>query len=231
MDTLKIGDRLNTVWNSYGIPPKFINTRFNNYFPRNNDQNKALKRCMGYAEQDIGNIANGKGLFLHGPVGTGKTHIVVGTAYAIAAANVERFGYKSNNSENISFEEAKISQEYRGMYIGFFNVTDLLTTLQESYSGNERSKEKALYMLHRAKVDDIVILDDIGAMKPTEWVDYQLYNLVDIRYRTHRPMILTSNYDIDQLEKQVGERVVSRIIEVTDGVWVPGPDYRKRKMA
>ena len=68
-------------------------------------------------------------------------------------------------------------------------------------------------------------------MKPTEWVETQLYNLVDIRYRMERPMIFTSNCTMDQLEKQVGKRVVSRIFEVTDGIYVQGPDYRKRKLA
>jgi len=233
MDTQTSGDRLITVWASYGIPKKFINARFDNYYPRNNEQKASVDKCREYAEQDINDIIGGKGLFLHCPVtGTGKTHLAVATVYAIIAANVGGFGYKNKPSEFTSYEESQLINLYNGRYTaGFVNVTDLLTTLQESYSGDERAQQKAVYMLHRAKVDDLLIMDDIGAMKPTEWVESQLYNLVDLRYRMERPMIFTSNCTMDDLEKKVGKRVVSRIFEVTDGVYVPGPDFRKRKLA
>lgn len=226
------GERKDIVWNSYGIPKKFINARFDNFYPQNNEQKKAINKCKTYSEQDIKSIISGKGLFLHCPItGTGKTHLAVSTVYAIIASNNDKFGYKCKVSEFMMLEELEASRQYSGLYVGFVNVTDLLTTLQESYSGDERFKQRAVNMLHRAKIDDLLILDDLGAMKPTEWVETQLYNLIDIRYRMERPMIFTSNCTMDDLEKQVGKRVVSRIFEVTDGIYVPGPDYRKRKLA
>lgn len=232
MNILTTGEeRVNLVWNSYGIPKKFINARFDNYNPQNTEQQKAMQKCMAFTKRDISQITKGDGMFFHGPVGTGKTHLAVATMYKIIANNIELFGYKCRNSDLMLLDEAELAQAFTGMHIGFINVTDLLTTLQDSYSGNERAKIKASNMLHQTKTDDFIILDDIGAMKPTEWVETQLYNLVDIRYRMERPMIFTSNCAMSDLEKQLGKRVVSRIFEVTDGIHITGPDYRKRKLA
>jgi len=233
MDYLTPGDKLQTIWKSYEIPQKFLEARLNNYYPRNNDQQAAADKCQSYSQQQLNEILKGKGLFIHCPItGTGKTHLAVATLYTVISSNVQEFGYKSRQSEYITFEESKIGDLYSGRYMaGFINITDLLTTLQDSFSGDDKARRRAVNMMHRAKIDDILILDDIGAMKPSEWVETQLYNLVDIRYRMERPMIFTSNCAIDDLEKQIGKRAASRIFEVTDGVWVPGPDYRKRKLA
>lgn len=224
MNTLTTG-KLETIWASYKIPVKFVNCRFNNYHPRQKEQHEALKRCREYIEAE--SVADSKGLFLHGPVGTGKTHLAVATAYAVVEKHLPHFGYKSGSSEYLLPDEIN---QYRGSVVGFINVTDLLTTLQESYSGNERAQAKAEDMLHRAKMDYLLILDDLGAMKPSEWVETQLYNIIDIRYRMQRPMLITSNCKIKEIEQQVGKRIVSRLFEVTDGIYVPGDDYRKRKL-
>lgn len=231
LNTLTTGERIDIIWPSYRIPTKFTNARFDNYYPRNKDQQEALQKCCDFAKQDLEAILEGNGLFLHGPVGTGKTHLAVSSVHEIAAQNADKFGYKVNDSESMFYEESKLMYQYPGRLVGFINVTDLLTTLQESYSGEERAKIKAVNMLHRAKVDDIVILDDLGAMKPSAWVETQLYNLIDIRYRMQRPMIFTSNCKIKEIEEQVGPRIVSRILEVTEGIHVIGPDYRKKKLA
>lgn len=74
------------------------------------------------------------------------------------------------------------------------------------------------------------MLDDVGTESPTEWVEEQLYSLIDLRYRMQRSTIFTPNCTVNQLEKQLGCRVVSRIIDMTDGIKVDGPDYRKRKL-
>jgi DNA replication protein DnaC len=213
------------------MPAKFKNARLDNYHPHHAKQQNALDKSIAFAKQDISLIVEGKTLFLYGPVGTGKTHLAVGTAYEIAAVNADKFGFKCRNTDFLTLEELEISRQFPGMTIGFVNVTDLLLTLLESFSGDKSANEKATQMLHRAKMDDLVILDEIGLMKPTEWVESQLYNLIDVRYRMERPMIFTSNYTPKELEKQVGKRVVSRIIEISDGVHVDGPDYRKRKLA
>jgi len=103
------------------------------------------------------------------------------------------------------------------------SVVDLLNTMRESIS-NEQLKATAKRMPHRARSDAIVILDDIGAEKPSEFVEEQLYAIIDLRYRMQRSTLFTSNCTLKQLEGQIGSRSVSRIMEMCEGVKVGGED-------
>lgn len=107
------------------------------------------------------------------------------------------------------------------------SVVDLLGLLRESFNA-ENLKVRARGLLHRVRADAIVILDDIGAEKPSDWVEEQLYGIIDLRYRMQRSTIFTTNCTLKQLESQIGSRVVSRIFEMCEGVKVGGEDWRKR---
>lgn len=73
---------------------------------------------------------------------------------------------------------------------------------------------------------DVVVWDDLGAEKPTDWALDRLYLLLDARYEVERPLLVTSNWSPGQLEERVGARIVSRLMEMGP-VWeVPGIDYR-----
>jgi len=217
---MTIGD----IWDSYNIPKKFAGSRLDTYNPNHKTQEAAIMRCLNYAK-DITNLQQGKGLFLHGPYGTGKTHLVVATVYELIKNNPDLFVRRPGPWDyNDGFRN--------GMMFTFVSVVDLLVTIREGFNGSDYKKGKAADLLHRVKCDEIVILDDIGAEKPSEWVEEQLYFLIDLRYRMERATIFTTNCSIPkELENQIGERAVSRIFEMTDGIKVDGPDYRKRKLA
>lgn len=73
---------------------------------------------------------------------------------------------------------------------------------------------------------DVVVWDDLGAEKPTEWTLDRLYLLLDARYEAEKPVLVTSNGSPAQLEQRLGARIVSRLMEMGP-VWeVPGVDYR-----
>ena len=61
---------------------------------------------------------------------------------------------------------------------------------------------------------DLLHLDDLGAEKQTDWVLEQLYSLVNERYEQERPIIVTTNLGFEHLEQQIGERTVSRLVEI-----------------
>jgi DNA replication protein DnaC len=213
------GDRLNAIWESYNFPPRLKEARFDNYMPSTPEQERAIARCREYANQGIENIGKGKGLFLHGPVGSGKSHLSIATVYGVISADPEQF------TERPAWD----TQDWvPGARCSFISTVDLLTTIKNSFGGDET--KLAADMLHRAKLDDLVVLDDIGAERPTEWVAEALFCIIDLRYRMKRATIFTTNCSIATLEDQIGERATSRIIEMTDGILVMGPDYRKRKM-
>lgn len=72
----------------------------------------------------------------------------------------------------------------------------------------------------------VVLLDELGEVKPTEWVVEQVYLMVDMLYKSNVTTIVTSNKDYDELVGDLGERTVSRLIQMTQKVPVPGDDYR-----
>ena len=73
---------------------------------------------------------------------------------------------------------------------------------------------------------DVVVWDDLGAEKPTEWTLDRLYLLLDARYEAEKPLLVTSNWTPSALEDRVGARIVSRLLEMGP-VWeVAGGDFR-----
>jgi DNA replication protein DnaC len=82
--------------------------------------------------------------------------------------------------------------------------------------------------MERALRADLLILDDLGAEKPTEWALEKIYQLVNLRYESLRPMIATTNLDLNSLERLLGERTFGRLIEMCLPVEVSGEDYRRK---
>ncbi len=213
--------RFQAVWSSCRIPPRLVGASFETYKPTCSEQERALEKCRAFAANGLDNIIQGRGLFFQGPVGTGKSHLSVSTLRTIVESNIGRFGRPA--SENGFVGEPV----YAGFYCSMVSVVDLLSMLRESFSA-EQIRAPARRLLHQARNDAVVILDDIGAEKPSEWVEEQLYALIDIRYRMQRSTIFTTNCSMKQLEGQIGSRSVSRIIEMCEGVKVGGEDWRKR---
>ena len=76
---------------------------------------------------------------------------------------------------------------------------------------------------------DLLHLDDLGAEKRTDWVLEQLYAIVDRRYEEQRSMVVTTNLEVEALEQQIGERTVSRLVEICgDPLPLYGDDQRYR---
>lgn len=145
------------------------------------------------------------GLLVTGPVGVGKTHLAV----AILAELVDTKGT-------------------RGIFCDF---TDLIDRIQATFSRNEESSEDVLAPYRDA---DLLVLDELGSRRPTDWVRDVLYGLLNTRYNRSRITILTTNF-FDQPEKaggetlelRVGSTVRSRLAEMCQLVVLQGPDFRR----
>ena len=73
---------------------------------------------------------------------------------------------------------------------------------------------------------DVVIWDDVGAEKETEWTLDRLYLLLDARYEADKPLLATSNWSPEDLRQQWGSRITSRLFEMAP-IWsIKGPDER-----
>jgi len=106
----------------------------------------------------------------------------------------------------------------------FLNVVHFLSRLRNLL----REEESEVPEMERALRADLLILDDLGAEKPTEWALEKIYQLVNLRYESLRPVIATTNLDLNSLERLLGERTFGRLIEMCLPVEVSGEDYRKR---
>jgi DNA replication protein DnaC len=91
----------------------------------------------------------------------------------------------------------------------FVSVPELINELQTSFSDSEK---KASEILDRCRKSYLLVLDDFGAVKPTEWVYQVMYLVINYRYENLLPTVITSNLSLSELEVMFGDsRVVSRI--------------------
>jgi len=104
------------------------------------------------------------------------------------------------------------------------SVPEIIELLRPQ-SGQGKDLYKRLELL---KTMEVVILDDLGAERNTDWVTERLYLVINARYNEMLPTIITSNLEMEELEKLPGwERIVSRLFEMCHLIRVDGPDYRK----
>lgn len=113
-----------------------------------------------------------------------------------------------------------LEQEYRCRYA---NVPETLAQLRATYNGNG-TEDKVLDELTSV---DLLVLDDIGAEKTTDWALDRLYTVIDSRYRHMRPTIYTTNLSLDELETKVGGRIVDRILGSCQVVVCEAKSYRQ----
>jgi DNA replication protein DnaC len=146
-----------------------------------------------------------KGILFHGPYGVGKTHLAVGILKAI----IRKTGAKGY----------------------FFETPDLLRQVRNTY--NTQVDETEMGVLKPVLDADLLVLDDLGTEKTSEWVQETLGLLINSRYNTRRPTIFTSNLhdpldsaDPNSFMFQVGARTRSRLLEMCDWVEIQGPDIR-----
>jgi DNA replication protein DnaC len=146
-------------------------------------------------------LADGRGLWLMGDVGTGKTTL----AMLVSKAAVEA-----------------------GRTVAVYSLPRLLARIRRTYDA-EAGEDSYLQFFERLTSVELLHVDDLGAEKRTDWVLEQLYAIVDERYQSQRSMVVTTNLDQAELEQQIGPRTVSRLVEVCgDPLPLFGEDLRYR---
>ncbi|HVO60583.1 MAG TPA: ATP-binding protein [Terriglobales bacterium] len=157
------------------------------------------------------------GLILIGPSGVGKTHLIVAAVKILAQ---------------------------KGMQSLFCYYGELLKKIQNSY--NPQSQITELQVLKPIFDADVLVLDDLGVVKPTEWVWDAVSIILNTRYNDNRTTLITSNFEDapaaklgttpvqfatrkDTLGDRIGERMRSRLFEMCRLVRLDGRDYREKK--
>src|SRR5260370_40822832 len=149
------------------------------------------------------------GLLYLGSCGVGKTHLAVAVLKALLLKGLPGGGL-------------------------FYDFRDLLKEIQDSDNPNTQTSElKVLSPVYDA---DVLVLDELGAGRPTEWVQETMTHIINKRYNDKKITIFTSNYlDTENtnpygetLCDRVGLRLLSRLHEMCKSISIEGEDYRKR---
>jgi DNA replication protein DnaC len=160
------------------------------------------------------------GLLLIGSIGVGKTHLAVGI-----------------------IKELILN---KGTACLFYDYRELLKEIQNSY--NDSVKVTELDVLRPVFETEVLVLDELGAVKPTEWVWDTVSLILNTRYNDNRTTIITTNYPDDPprdsngnsefaraqraargetLGDRIGERMRSRLHEMCRIVRMEGADFRQ----
>ena len=146
-----------------------------------------------------------RGLLLMGTVGVGKTHLAVSILKGLTEQGIDCL---------------------------FYEFGALLKGIQDSY--NSVSQTSELKVLQPIFDAEVLVLDEIGASKPTDWVRDTMANIINTRYNDKKLTIFTTNY-LDErraekdetLEDRIGVRLRSRLFEMCKTVSLSGEDFRR----
>jgi len=180
------------------IPPKYRGVSFERP-PVTQIDNFVVKRVRDFCEGLGDNLDSGRGMWFFGNSGTGKTTL---------AMLISRTALEAGHS------------------VAIYSLPKLLSRIRQTYDAGI-GEQSYTELFERLATVDLLHLDDLGTEKQTEWVLEQLYALINERYERQRSLIVTSNFEDDELEKQLGTRIVSRLVDICgDPVLLFGEDRR-----
>jgi DNA replication protein DnaC len=129
----------------------------------------------------------------------------------------------------------------KGVHCLFYEYRDLLKEIQNSY--DEAAQSTELQVLRPIFETEVLVLDELGAIKPSQWVWDTVSFILNTRYNDNRTTIVTTNLldepalaasgprsamRTDTLGDRIGERMRSRLHEMCRTVRVQGEDYREK---
>jgi DNA replication protein DnaC len=143
-------------------------------------------------------------LYITGVRGTGKTHLA---ASIVREYVLGRRPYVSN--------------------VAWISVPDLLLKIRATF--RDRSEQSESGIIEEYSDCRLLVLDDMGVEKTSEWSLQTLYTIIDRRYREERQTIITSNLSLDELAERLDDRIASRLSELCRVVVLTGPDRRTQR--
>jgi DNA replication protein DnaC len=192
------------------IPKRYEHCTFDNFIAYNESLQRGVESSRRVADRFLNATSHewhGRGIFLEGRPGVGKTHLAV----AILRQVITVFSARAL----------------------FYDTRDLLKMIRSTYNPAIRTTE--IEVLGPVMTADLLVLDDLGAEKTSEWVEETMNLIVNTRYNERRMTVFTSNYkdipddtDPNSLRFRIGSRMRSRLHEMCEFVVLDGADYRER---
>lgn len=187
-----------TAWRQHlaGLPPRLEGASFAgvNYELYRESERNQVRKIFNYVEKYCDSLnpgGRGHGLFIHGSTGSGKSWLLGCIANRISPV----------------------------MSVKYMVFADFLDTLRATFSGSGHASEQEL--IEYVKQADLLLLDDLGVEKASEFSLKYLSQIIDYRYRSLKPVVVTSNFTLEELRNRTqsdlyGERIIWRLIETCD---------------
>lgn len=198
--------KIESILGKSGIKKRYLSRTIDS-FSVTAENKRSFEVATDYIKNFREYFTQGKGLYLEGPCGTGKTHLAIAIALAIINTGVPVICKTS---------------------------IDILGDIKRCYERNSEVTEEEV--LEAYKTVDLLIIDDLGKEQVTEWSVPVLYSILNERYEALLPTIITTNYNTTALAEKLSVRgdtetataIISRFVESSKRVTMSWADYRRK---
>jgi DNA replication protein DnaC len=201
------------------VPPRYEHCSLETFTPGNASLVAALEKVMRYCSgYPFSGADEGLGLLFTGDNGVGKTHLAVAV-----------------------LRELVTNKGARGE---FWDFHELIRTIKNSYNPETRMTEEQV--LEPVVNTGVLLLDDLGAWKMTDWMIDTLFYILNSRYLAKRVTLITTNFqDVDRqtvlgadnnqrrefLVERIGQRLRSRLMEMCLVIRMEANDWREAQQS
>jgi len=189
------------------IPPRFATCRLKGYIPNKN--NRSQSKAKEIAEKFVADYpVMAVGLLFQGPTGTGKTRLLCSIGNQLLME--------------------------KGVEVYYIDWNDLGRELKSGEDHSSRDFSNIGQLITRLAGVELLLFDELGASRPSPWVDDNIYYLINRRYNENRITLFAANYfdkkvgAEETLAERVGQRIRSRLHEMAQSVEIQGIDFRQK---
>lgn len=200
--------RIDRLLGKSGIKKRFQQRTFANFITDTPQRKRAYAIAKSYADSFSTNYEKGIGLYIEGTYGTGKTHLAAAIALQLIS------------------EGTPVICKTSG---------DLLSDIKKSYDDGNVSEAEILDVYKKVK---LLVIDDLGKEQCTDWSVSILYQILNDRYESMKPTIITTNFNKDDLvtvmtprgsDKTKISAILSRLKEISKVISMVWEDFRTKE--